>query len=994
MQAIFSGVKQTRNIRKPRAARLEIEQLESRNLPSPAVAPSFALTPISASEIDITWSDVSGPPVANYVVNEMNSAGSWLTLETVASGAGGYTEKVTGLGADTPYEFEVGGENPPFVQGGRLISPPSSFATPQTAITFVTAPSFTLASGSSSIQVQWQQVTTWDQKLVDQYTIDWWANGVLQKPINVITDSTPTSWYTISNLNDADTYQVQVGAVCPDQNATSWSTPETAAPLAAPGFALSSPEPTQIAVNWGDVPQATAYEIQLIHNAVYTIVYPNAITDNYTFSGLLPSATYSVNVISFGPWGSASKSTQSITTQSDVPVVSASPKSTTQIDLSWNADPEATFDVEEVTGSSTNPTYKILNTGVTGTTTQCTGLATNSAYSFAVRADGPWGDSDWSTATPSTYVYPTAPTSFTATAQNSTTIKFTWTGGPTTTTGYSIYYTSGAEVYYQAVNTTTVTLSSFSPASTYSFVVQVDNPTGLSSFSPVATATTWPSAPVFYLTKQSPSSVWVAWDPVSGANQYDIDYWIDGEQSTTEQTTTATGTSDLISGLQSDTTYDFNVAADNTSSGGGASFAAKSQQVTTISVAPSQFQSGYVAKAGSNNPPFTEAFGTWVVPDVTNTVPFAGSEVSMWVGIDDNSGNVPGLPQIGMTWDSTNDYWPWVEIAGNGTGGKYIQPTDLNNITNSIPNQGPINIQHGDTISAGLTYDSSTTITSTYTFYFQDTAQNGSVTQWSSQVTTTACVPSRTNALWMVEDPSSGREPYAPLANFNSMTFSGAWASNGTTTGPITDFGLTQWNMNTTGNNNGGIDQVGPITNPLFLSGWQEPSGDWSSAFSVNFVSTLALGIKSPILLLSSNGTPQIPITNAQSIASQLPRLASLDPLHLPVPKLLSGTRGTWIANTAPPLETTEQFDDVTGLFDGSFAGPYVDTDNAAVTSNLVTSTDTEASAAKPQTDNSRPSEPTGSDESEASPTDDFLLAPVDDQPTWHKRYDVVPSSS
>jgi hypothetical protein len=988
MQAIFPGLKQTPKLRTPRAARLEMEQLESRNLPSIAVAPSFTLTPISSSEIDITWSDVAGLPDKNYVVNEMGANGAWQTLETVASGAGSYTDKVTGLNPDTPYEFEVGGTNPPSIQGIRLIPGSSSFATPQTATTFVPAPSFTIAPvGYSAIQVQWQDVTNFYQKIVAQYTINWWANGVEQKPINVITNTTPISSYTISKLNDADTYTVQVGADCPDQNATSWSPPQTLSPLAAPGFSLSSPGPTEIAVSWGNVPQATGYEIQQVNPNGSTLVLESFNTPpfnnyNYTFISCAPATTYSLVVTSLGPWGSASEAPQQITTQAEVPVVSATPKSTTEIDLSWNADPEATFDVAEVTGTSSSPT--ILKTGVTGTTTQCTGLATNSAYSFVVRADGPWGDSGWSAATPSTYVYPTAPTSFTATAQNSTTIKFTW-GGVSHITGYAIYYSSGAFVYSQPVNTTSVTLSLFSPVSTYSFEAQVENSTGSSTFSPVATATTWPSAPVFSLTNQSPTSVWVSWGSVPGANQYDIEYWIDGSKSTTEQTTTASGTSDLISGLQSGKLYDFNVAADNTSSGGGATYASTSQSITTISVGSTQSEAGYVAKTSSSTP-FTEAFGTWQVPTMTNTAPAgSSSEVSIWVGIDDDTDTIPGLPQIGMTWDSTNGYWPWIEIYNNGPGGFYINPTDLNYVSNSIPNQGSINIQPGDMITAGLTYDSGTSTSSTYTFYFQDSATNGSVTQWSKQVSTTEDVPARTNALWAVEAPGSSSGPYAPVANFNTLTFWSAWASNGTTTGPITDFNLHQKDMDTTGSNNGGIVTVGPITNVGFSS-WQEPSGDLSSAFSINFGSAVTSGPLSPISPLSSGGTPQVPISNSQSPINAQSSASQLSmPAHI-VPKLLSGTRGKWLAPVAPALEPTEQ-PAVAGLLDGSFGGPYVDA-GAGITNNPIASTTTETTTPNPQTNISYPGESGASNGSVASSAADSLPVSMDVQTDWHKRLD------
>jgi hypothetical protein len=942
-RAIFPALKRTQHLGKPRPARLKMELLESRTLPT--VAPTFALATQSASEIDVSWSDVSGLPDKYYVVNELNNAtGTWQTVDTVASGAGSYTYKATGLSADSTYEFEVGGMNPPFVLGGRLYPGPETFAAPQTAITFVTAPTFTVAPiGYSALQVQWQEVSTWNQKLVAQYTINVWADGVEQKPISIDNTSYYES-YTLSNLNDADTYQVQVGADCPDQNATSWALPQTTPALAAPGFSLSSPTPTDITVSWGNVPQATDYVVEVFNSQGYLAniqIFDSAPFNNYatTFSGMLPGTQYSVGVMSYGPWGNASEALQPITTQSDLPVLSAAPISTTGFNLSWTPISGATFDVAEVTGTSSNPTYTILKTGVSGTSTQCTRLATNSEYSFAVRADGPWGDSSWSTATPLTYVYPTAPTSFTAVSQNSTTVQFNWSSVPNAIEYMIDVYSNGSFYFGQPVtggSSTSLNLntSSFTPGQAYSFLITAENPTGWSAYGPGATATLWPNYPSFTLTNQSPDSVWVSWTPVPGITNYDIKYWISGQ---TPVTTPAMGTSDQIIGLKSNQLYYFDVAADNTASGGGATYNPTSQTITTIGVVTSSFQSGYVGTT-SSSAPFTEAFGTWVVPTVTNTAPGGStSAVSIWVGIDDNTGGVKGLPQIGMSWDSTNGYWPWVEIADSATpSSPYNAATDLNTVTNQIPNQGSFNIQAGDTISAGLVYNSGTASASTYTFYFEDISKNGVTTKWSDQITTsTGNAPARGNALWMVESPTvplvskPSSSAVAPLANFGAVTFLNAWASNGTTTGPITDFGLQQWVLGSSGSNNGGTTTVGGITN-LPQAGWNEPGGDSSSAFSVDYVSTLNAG---PSVYLgqvagvnaqnSQSSTP----SNQNSDASQSTRVLFLDPSDSPALKLVGGTRGKRAATAEPRLQTADHPDDLRGLFDGTLAGPYVDAD-------------------------------------------------------------------
>jgi len=161
----------------------------------------------------------------------------------------------------------------------------------------------------------------------------------------------------------------------------------------------------------------------------------------------------------------------------------------------------------------------------------------------------------------------------------------------------------------------------------------------------------------------------------------------------------------------------------------------------------------------------------------------------MWVGIDGDNG--PGLApngtveQIGTAAKVVNgqtQYVAWWEFAGDqsaktGAKGPGFFPQDL---------PTSFAIHPGDTISASVTFVSSTSSTSTFFFQIQDTPKGGPPQSWHSELTTTNVVPARTTAEWIVENPNNGAQP---LANFGQVSFTGAWATIGTKTGAIDTLG-------------------------------------------------------------------------------------------------------------------------------------------------------------------------------------------------------------
>ncbi len=172
--------------------------------------------------------------------------------------------------------------------------------------------------------------------------------------------------------------------------------------------------------------------------------------------------------------------------------------------------------------------------------------------------------------------------------------------------------------------------------------------------------------------------------------------------------------------------------------------------------------SGYAAETSFAAPQagaVSHVEGSWTVPAVLNTSGTAYS--SFWVGIDGYSS--PSVEQIGTDSDIINgvpSYYAWYEMY----------PDPFHTITS-------ITVQPGDTISASVTALGSNSFLLTLT----DGAQSFSEAHTFSGST----IAQQSSAEWIAEAPSGSFGHVLPLANFGSVTFSGASATINGVTGPI-----------------------------------------------------------------------------------------------------------------------------------------------------------------------------------------------------------------
>jgi hypothetical protein len=162
--------------------------------------------------------------------------------------------------------------------------------------------------------------------------------------------------------------------------------------------------------------------------------------------------------------------------------------------------------------------------------------------------------------------------------------------------------------------------------------------------------------------------------------------------------------------------------------------------------------SGYAVTAPSGT--VTAVSGSWVVPTASGT---GTAYSSAWVGIDGFNSN--SVEQIGTDSDVVNGratYYAWYEM--------YPNPSY----------EIALAVRPGDRITASVTYSSGT-----FALALTDASTGKGFT-----ISQTAPGASRSSAEWIEEAPSS-RSGILPLADFGTISFSGAQATINGTTGAI-----------------------------------------------------------------------------------------------------------------------------------------------------------------------------------------------------------------
>ena len=284
--------------------------------------------------------------------------------------------------------------------------------------------------------------------------------------------------------------------------------------------------------------------------------------------------------------------------------------------------------------------------------------------------------------------------------------------------------------------------------------------------------------------------------------------------------------------------------------------------------------SGYASTPGSG----VNAVGaSWVQPAVTGS---GNSDSSIWVGID--GWNTSTVEQCGVQAyldNGTPKYTAWWEFWGDQSGNNNASDYSQQNLPSSFV------VNPGDTITAQVSFVPGGN-SRTFLFQMTDTTPGGTrVEIWSQAETMQDVTPPRTTAEWIVENPNGGAQP---LADFGQVTFTGAWATVGSTSGPINPLPNLEAISIVVGNS-----PLATPSNPPVLSnsrGFGEPPGLQSSSFTVTYDGSNSANSANAVVAKSSangSGTANDRITaladapaapaRPTSVPS-MPRLRSVSP--------------------------------------------------------------------------------------------------------------------
>lgn len=227
------------------------------------------------------------------------------------------------------------------------------------------------------------------------------------------------------------------------------------------------------------------------------------------------------------------------------------------LDLSWNNQSDAGYEIQDCNGNQVAVTP---NTSYT-----VTGLSSSTTYQYRIRAFNNCGIASPSscvsgTTTGGTTPPPGVPTNLNANPAN-TTVSLTW-NPDANATGYKVYFCNGA--FIGVAGGTSYTVSNLNPNTPYSFQVSATNSQGESAKSNcVNTSTTGnpqtpPPTPTGLTTSVTASSITVSWNPSQGASTYKV-YRCNGNT----LLATGAGLSYTENGLSAGTTRDYKVVASN-----------------------------------------------------------------------------------------------------------------------------------------------------------------------------------------------------------------------------------------------------------------------------------------------------------------------------------------------------------------------------------------------------------------------------------------------
>ncbi|MGO8745309.1 MAG: fibronectin type III domain-containing protein [Thermoguttaceae bacterium] len=295
-------------------------------------APSFTAAAVSGSEVDLSWSTVSG--ATGYVIDELSSPGKWSQIGKVGSSATEYA--VTGLSSGATYTFRVGASNSAGTSWANSQSvttlqvnqPPAAptAISPASGATGVSLTPTLTASAYSAPDGEPQTASLFAVYAAGSNTQEIWSgtgsSGNLTTatiPAGVLTPGTTYHWYVW--------YADQKGWSSQSNSPT--FTTSTSSSLTAPTFTATAASGTQVNVAWSPVSGASGYVVEYLANGLWwSTGFGSGVTSD-SVTGLNPGTSYAFKVGAENSAGITWANSQSVTTISTPSVVVNHPTAAT-----------------------------------------------------------------------------------------------------------------------------------------------------------------------------------------------------------------------------------------------------------------------------------------------------------------------------------------------------------------------------------------------------------------------------------------------------------------------------------------------------------------------------------------------------------------------------------------------------------------------------------------------------------------------------------------
>ncbi|MDM8159887.1 fibronectin type III domain-containing protein [Labilibaculum sp. K2S] len=343
-------------------------------------------------------------------------------------------------------------------------------------------------------------------------------------------------------------------------------------PSVPSGLTASNVTQTSFSIGWNAVSGAISYDVQIREQGgAWQTINTSQIT--YDYSGAVAETTYEFQVRANNDTGSSSYSAIASVVTEAAPTVPAAPANLTasnitynSFSISWDVVTGATdYDLDVRPAGGTWATVNLSNPNY-----DYTGLNAETTYEFQVRANNSIGSSvNSNLVSATTLAAPTAPnvpTNLTASdiTYNSFTITWDVTVGAV---DYDLNVRpSGGTWSTINLSGTSYNYSGLDAETNYEFQVRANNSVGSSDYSNIETATTLvaPSAPATPINLAASNitydSFTITWDVTAEAVDYDLNVRPAGGTWSTINLSTTTYN---YTGLNAETTYEFQVRANN-----------------------------------------------------------------------------------------------------------------------------------------------------------------------------------------------------------------------------------------------------------------------------------------------------------------------------------------------------------------------------------------------------------------------------------------------